>query len=64
LIFLPVKKVTYLFNEKANDWDAREISKALSPAVGASIIEHIPLHDEMRVMDFGAGTGLISSQIV
>lgn len=52
-----------LFNEKANEWDSREIIRILSAAVGSSILEHIPLHDEMRVMDFGAGTGLISSQI-
>ncbi len=52
-----------LFNEKAKDWDTNEMVKMLSSAVGASIIEKIPLHDQMRVMDFGAGTGLISSQI-
>jgi|GEM_PF-5045000 len=40
-----------------------EMKKMLSSAIGSSIIEHIPLHDQMRVMDFGAGTGLISSQI-
>lgn len=52
-----------LFDEKAKDWDANEMRKRLSSAIGASILTHIPLHDQMRVMDFGAGTGLISSQI-
>lgn len=56
--------MTDLFNEKAKDWDANEmVNKMLSSAVGSSILEHIPLHDQMHVMDFGAGTGLISSQI-
>ncbi len=56
--------MTDLFNEKAKDWDADEMRKMLSSAVGSSILEHVPLHDQMYVMDFGAGTGLISSQVV
>jgi len=56
--------MTDLFNEKAKDWDINEMVQALSAAVGSSILEHVPLNDQMSVMDFGAGTGLISSQIV
>ena len=52
-----------LFNEKAKDWDASEMRKALSSAIGSSILENVYLHDQMSVMDFGAGTGLISSQV-
>lgn len=52
-----------LFKEKAKEWDVNEMVRALSAAVGASILEHVPLHSGMTVMDFGAGTGLISSQI-
>jgi len=52
-----------LFNEKAKDWDADEMIKQLSSAVGSSILEQISLHTQMQVMDFGAGTGLISSHI-
>jgi len=55
--------MTDLFNEKAKDWDVNEMVKELSAAVGSSILENVPLHDQMSVMDFGAGTGLISSQI-
>lgn len=55
--------MTDLFNEKAQDWDANERIQRLSAAVGAAILERIPLHKEMRALDFGAGTGLISSQI-
>lgn len=53
-----------LFNEKAKDWDASEMKRLISSAVGSSILKHIPLHNKMDVMDFGAGTGLISSQVV
>ncbi len=53
-----------LFNEKAKDWDASEMKRLISSAVGSTILKHIPLHPQMDVMDFGAGTGLISSQVV
>ena len=52
-----------LFEGKAKDWDANEMITALSSAVGSSILKHVPLHEQMSVLDFGAGTGLISSQI-
>ncbi len=55
--------MTDLFNEKSKDWDANDLVAMLSSAIGSSILESIPLHDQMRVMDFGAGTGLISSQV-
>ena len=55
--------MTDLFNEKAKDWGANKMRKMLSSAIGSSILEHVSLHDQMRVMDFGAGTGLISSQV-
>ena len=51
------------FNEKARDWDADEMVKQLSCAIGSSILEQLPLEPQMRVMDFGAGTGLISSHV-
>lgn len=52
-----------LFEEKAKDWDANEMVTALSSAVGASILNHTPLHERMSVLDFGAGTGLISTHV-
>ena len=55
--------MTDLFNETAKDWDANEMRTILSSAIGSSILEHVSLHDQMRVMDFGAGTGLITSQV-
>lgn len=52
-----------LFAEKAKDWDMREVVRELSAAISASILEHVPLDDAMHVMDFGAGTGLITSHL-
>lgn len=54
---------TDLFKEKSEDWDSREHVKKLSRAVGQTILQKVALNDEMDVLDFGAGTGLICSQI-
>lgn len=52
-----------LFKQKAGDWDASQMRTQLSSAIGASILEHVPLDKEMKVMDFGAGTGLLTAHI-
>ncbi|MCK5262753.1 MAG: methyltransferase domain-containing protein [Gammaproteobacteria bacterium] len=51
------------FNEKAKNWDADEMVKNISSAIGASILENTRLNESMDVMDFGAGTGLISYHV-
>jgi len=53
-----------LFKQKASDWDANQMRQQLSSAIGSAILEHVPLDDQMEVMDFGAGTGLLTSHIV
>ena len=55
--------MTDLFEEKAKDWDTNERRNQLAAAITASIIEQVPLHGQMTVLDFGAGTGLISAGI-
>jgi len=52
-----------LFSEKARDWDERDTVRQLSAGIGRSILERIELNEGMHVMDFGAGTGLIASQV-
>jgi len=52
-----------LFEEKAKDWDVNEMVQQLSSAVGECIVSHVELDPQMHVMDFGAGTGLITSQV-
>jgi cyclopropane fatty-acyl-phospholipid synthase-like methyltransferase len=53
-----------LFSEKAKDWDMNEMVLQLSKEVSAAILENIDLNDQMQVMDFGAGTGLITSHVL
>ncbi|MDX8382206.1 MAG: class I SAM-dependent methyltransferase [Ghiorsea sp.] len=52
-----------LFDEKAADWDAGDLKQKLSNAIGSSIVDRVNLEANMQVMDFGAGTGLISSLV-
>ena len=48
------------FDERAAEWDANPARVALARGVVAAIRAAVPLRPDMRVMDFGAGTGLIS----
>lgn len=52
-----------MFKEKANSYDASDMVKQLSSAIGECILDNVKLHKQMNVMDFGAGTGLISSHV-
>lgn len=52
-----------LFNEKSKEWDKNDLVQGISSSVSSAIIEHLPLSNAMEVMDFGAGTGLISSRV-
>lgn len=55
--------MTDLFQDKARDWDQRDIPRQLSEDIGACLLENLKLRREMRVMDFGAGTGLIAGRV-
>jgi 2-polyprenyl-3-methyl-5-hydroxy-6-metoxy-1,4-benzoquinol methylase len=55
--------MTDLFAAKAKDWDANDRRTKLASAISASVLEHVQLHERMSVLDFGAGTGLISARI-
>lgn len=50
------------FKEKAKEFDAGQQVQQLSQAIGNAINQHVAL-DGKRVLDFGAGTGLICSHI-
>ncbi|MBL4653733.1 MAG: methyltransferase domain-containing protein [Flavobacteriales bacterium] len=52
-----------LFDGKAADWDSGDMKQKLSKAIGAAIVNQVPLKAGMQVMDFGAGTGLVCSYI-
>ena len=55
--------MTDQFQDKAQDWDERPIPAQISAGVGALLLEKLPLRPSMRVMDFGAGTGLICAHV-
>ena len=55
--------MTDLFKEKAKDWDVSDRARQLSTGIGTAILENVVLTPNMDVLDFGAGTGLITSQI-
>jgi 2-polyprenyl-3-methyl-5-hydroxy-6-metoxy-1,4-benzoquinol methylase len=55
--------MTDLFAKKAADWDARPLPQRISEGVSAALFARIPLRPEQTVMDFGAGTGLLTSRI-
>jgi len=52
-----------LFEEKAQDWDTNDIPRQLSAAIGPAMLERVAFEPNMEVMDFGAGTGLITGQV-
>jgi len=51
------------FDTKAAEWDADERRRQLSTGIGSTLLAHVALHDSMDVLDFGAGTGLISAYV-
>jgi putative AdoMet-dependent methyltransferase len=55
--------MTDKFKDKAKDWDATDRVRQLSAGIGGSILKNVALNEKMHVMDFGAGTGLITSQV-
>jgi len=55
--------VTDLYKEKAESYDSEDWEKELSFVAESIILSKLPLDDQMHVMDFGAGTGLLCSHI-
>jgi 2-polyprenyl-3-methyl-5-hydroxy-6-metoxy-1,4-benzoquinol methylase len=51
------------FADKSSDWDIRPVPLQISAAVGPLLRASLDWHDGMRVMDFGAGTGLLTSHV-
>lgn len=55
--------MTDLFSEKAQQWDRDDFKTRMTRGIGAAMLEHIPFGETMEVMDFGAGTGLITGHV-
>lgn len=54
---------TDLFHDKAADWDSRPTPAQISEGVSAAMKAHVPLSPRLTMMDFGAGTGLVSGKL-
>jgi ubiquinone/menaquinone biosynthesis C-methylase UbiE len=48
------------FDQKAQEWDKNQMHIERTQAVARQLIEMVPLAPNMKAMEFGAGTGLLS----
>jgi SAM-dependent methyltransferase len=55
--------MTDLFRDRAADWDQQPVPVQISEGVSAAILDRVPLSPTLRVMDFGAGTGLLCGRL-
>ncbi len=52
-----------LFQEKARDWDQLPVPAQISEGVFSALTGALELEPGLRVLDFGAGTGLVCSKL-
>ncbi|HHH72673.1 MAG TPA: class I SAM-dependent methyltransferase [Sulfuricurvum sp.] len=52
------------FDTAAADWDKGDLRQHIARNVAETILKHIPLNDSMDLLDFGAGTGLLTYNIL
>jgi putative AdoMet-dependent methyltransferase len=57
------RAMTDLFKERAADYDQRPVPQQISESVTAAMLATVPMGPETRVLDFGAGTGLLCAKI-
>lgn len=55
--------MTERFNQAAKEWDKGDMRQNIAHAVFQTITSRIALLNHMNIMDFGAGTGLLSFKI-
>lgn len=48
------------FDSRAEDWDKNQMHLRRSEAIATELINRIPTTDKMTVLEYGAGTGLLS----
>ena len=51
------------FDQKAKEWDGSERRRELASNIAMTIIKNVPLSKEMDLLDFGAGTGLMTRHL-
>jgi ubiquinone/menaquinone biosynthesis C-methylase UbiE len=54
---------TERFDNKAAEWDANAVRAALADAVSRAIIAHMPVGKPLNALEFGCGTGLVTTRI-
>jgi ubiquinone/menaquinone biosynthesis C-methylase UbiE len=54
---------TRRFDNKAAEWDANAVRSALAEAVTRAIIAHMPIGKPQNALEFGCGTGLVTTRI-
>ncbi|MCX6272595.1 MAG: class I SAM-dependent methyltransferase [Bacteroidetes bacterium] len=52
--------MTKHFDQAAQDWDNNPIHLERTQAIAVSLLEMVPLRKDMKAMEFGSGTGLLS----
>jgi SAM-dependent methyltransferase len=52
-----------LFRDKAADYDSRPVPAQISEGVFAALSSRLALHADLTVLDFGAGTGLVTGKL-
>lgn len=54
---------TQRFDDKAAEWDDNARRAALADAVARAIIAHMPINKPQNALEFGCGTGLVTTRI-
>ena len=54
---------TERFDNKAAEWDANAVRAALADAVARAIVAHMPVGKPSNALEFGCGTGLVTTRI-
>jgi cyclopropane fatty-acyl-phospholipid synthase-like methyltransferase len=52
------------FNEIASTWDENPFRQKLAQDVSDSILASVELHSDMRLLDYGCGTGLVTFHLL
>jgi len=52
------------FEEKAKEWDSKNLRVQNAHTIAKAIIEDVTLNKDMHLMDFGVGTGLLGFEIL